>query len=254
MSAPAGFRAKVLSGAWLAGTFINLGSALTAEIAANAGFDWLMIDQEHGPGGEETLLSQLQAVTGTGVSPVVRIAANEEPRFKRVLDLGASGVMVPHVNSAEEAARAVASVRYPPWGHRGVSRLNRAAGFGTNFDSYYATAHLITATIVQIETLEALKQVEAIAGVDGVDALFVGPLDLSTNMGIPGQFEHPRMLEARRSVAKAARNHGKAAGLLLGAPSQIAAAREDGFSLVALGSDGGAVTTGLRQTAAALKA
>lgn len=253
MSTPSGFRAKVLSGAWLAGTFINLGSALTAEIAANAGFDWLMIDQEHGPGGEETLLAQLQAITGTGVSTVVRIAANEEVRFKRVLDLGANAVMVPHVNSAEEAQQAVASVRYPPWGHRGVSRLNRAAAFGTNFDHYYANHHLMIATIVQIETIEALKQVEAIAAVEGVDALFVGPLDLSTQMGISGQFEHPRMLEARRAVAKAAKAHGKAAGLLLGSPAGIASAKEDGFSLVALGSDGGAVTTGLRQTAAALK-
>jgi len=253
MSTPGGFRAKVLSGAWLAGTFINLGSALTAEIAANAGFDWLMIDQEHGPGGDETLLSQLQAIAGTGVSTVVRIAANEEARFKRVLDLGANGVMVPHVNSAEEAARAVASVRYPPWGHRGVSRLNRAAGFGANFEHYYANHHLQLATIVQIETLAALDAVDAIAAVEGVDALFVGPLDLSTNMGIPGEFEHPRMLEARRQVARAAKDHNKAAGLLLGAPTAVAGAKADGFSLIAMGSDGGAVTTGLRQTAAALK-
>ena len=254
MSTPSGVRAKVLSQAWLSGSFLNLGSALTAEIAAHAGFDWLMLDQEHGPGGDETVLSQLQAIAGTGVSTVVRIAANEEARFKRVLDLGANGVMVPHVNSAEEAAHAVASVRYPPWGHRGVSRLNRAAGFGTNFEFYYQNAHLMTATIVQIETLEALKNVEAIAKVDGVDALFMGPLDLSTNMGIPGQFEHARMLEARRQIAKAAKNAGKAAGLLLGTPAQIALAKEDGFSLVAMGSDGGAVTTGLRQAAAALKA
>ncbi len=156
MSSKPSFRSRVLAGEWLSGTFINLGSALTAEIAARAGFDWLMLDYEHGPGSEETLLHQLQAVSGAGVATVVRIAENERPRFKRALDLGAGGVMVPYENNAEEARAAVASVRFPPRGIRGVSKFNRAAGFGQGFDDYYQHAHERLVTMAQIETPEAL--------------------------------------------------------------------------------------------------
>jgi 4-hydroxy-2-oxoheptanedioate aldolase len=243
----------VLAGEWLAGTFLNLGSPLTAEIAGRSGFDWLMLDQEHGPGSEETLLQQLHAVSASNAATIVRIANNEPARFKRVLDLGANGVMVPYVNNAEEARAAVASVRYPPHGLRGVSKFNRAAGFGQNFDDYYAHCHERLVTMAQIETPESLTQLDAIAGVDGVDVLFIGPLDLTTNMGIQGQFENPRFIEARRAVATAARKAGKAAGILATAASQIPVLREEGFSVMAFGSDGGAVTAGLLQSLAAMR-
>lgn len=249
-----GFRARLLARDWVAGTFINLGSPLTAEIAGRAGFDWLMIDQEHGPGSDETLLAQLQAISGTPATAVVRIAANETVRFKRVLDLGAGGVMVPYVSTEAEAKAAVAAVRYPPRGIRGVSKFNRAAGFGQDFEDYFAHAHERVVTIVQIETVEALNHLDAIASVDGVDALFVGPLDLSTNLGVPGEFDHPKVVDARKQVAEACRKAGKAAGLLLASPAAIPAAREEGFTLIALSSDGGAVATGLRATVAALRA
>jgi 4-hydroxy-2-oxoheptanedioate aldolase len=247
------FRNRVLAGEWLAGTFLNLGSPLTAEIAARSGFDWLMLDQEHGPGSEETLLQQLHAVSASSATPIVRIANNEPARFKRVLDLGAGGVMVPYVNNAEEARAAVSSVRYPPHGLRGVSRFNRAAGFGQDFDEYYAHGHERLVTMAQIETPESLGQLDAIAAVDGVDVLFIGPLDLTTNMGIQGQFDHPLFADARRAVAAAARKAGKAAGILATAPAQIPVLREEGFSVMAFGSDGGSVTTGLRQSLAAMR-
>ncbi len=253
MSTPSPFRHRVLAGEWLAGTFLNLGSPLTAEIAGRSGFDWLMLDQEHGPGSEETLLQQLHAVSASNAATIVRIANNEPARFKRVLDLGANGVMVPYVNNAEEARAAVASVRYPPHGLRGVSKFNRAAGFGQNFDDYYAHCHERLVTMAQIETPESLTQLDAIAGVDGVDVLFIGPLDLTTNMGIQGQFENPRFIEARRAVATAARRAGKAAGILATAASQIPVLREEGFSVMAFGSDGGAVTAGLLQSLAAMR-
>jgi 2-keto-3-deoxy-L-rhamnonate aldolase RhmA len=253
VSTPSPFRHRVLAGEWLAGTFLNLGSPLTAEIAGRSGFDWLMLDQEHGPGSEETLLQQLHAVSASNAATIVRIANNEPARFKRVLDLGANGVMVPYVNNAEEARAAVASVRYPPHGLRGVSKFNRAAGFGQNFDDYYAHCHERLVTMAQIETPESLTQLDAIAGVDGVDVLFIGPLDLTTNMGIQGQFENPRFIEARRAVATAARRAGKAAGILATAASQIPVLREEGFSVMAFGSDGGAVTAGLLQSLAAMR-
>ncbi len=253
MNAPASFRQRVLAGEWLAGTFINLGSALTAEIAARAGFDWLMLDYEHGPGSDETLLHQLQAVASTGAATIVRLAANETPRFKRALDLGAGGVMVPYVNNAEEARAAVAAVRYPPHGIRGVSKFNRAAGFGQNFDDYYQNAHTRLVTMAQIETPESLEHLDAIAEVDGVDVLFVGPLDLTTNLGIQGQFEHPRFIEARQKVAAAARRAGKAAGILATAAAQIPVLRAEGYTALAFGSDGGAVTAGVQQSLSALR-
>lgn len=247
------FRRRVLAGEWIPGTFVNLGSALTAEIAGRSGFDWVLLDHEHGPGSDETILQQLQAVGGTPSVPIVRIAANETVRFKRVLDLGAAGVMVPYVNTAEEARAAVASVRYPPRGIRGVSRSNRAARFGLDFDDYYAHAHERIVTMAQIETPEAVANAEAIAAVDGVDVLFVGPLDLTTNYGSPGNFDLPVFAEARRKVVAAARKHGKAAGMLLMAAPHIAVARAEGYTVVTFGSDGGAVTTGLKQCAAALR-
>jgi 4-hydroxy-2-oxoheptanedioate aldolase len=247
-------RSRVLAREWLAGTFINLGSSLTAEIAGRAGFDWLLLDHEHGPGGDETLLHQLQAVSATGAGAIVRLAANETPRFKRALDLGAHGVMVPYVSTVGEAEAAVAASRFPPRGIRGVSKFNRAANFGQGFENYYATAHEQVTVMAQIETPEALDQADAIAAVDGVDVLFLGPLDLSTNLGIQSDFEHPKFIEAQRRVAAAAQRAGKAAGILLTGTDQIARARELGYTVVALGSDGGAVTAGLKQNAAALKA
>ncbi len=249
---PESFRAKVLSGKWLCGTFINLGSSITTEIAVQAGFDWLMLDREHGPGSEETLLHQLQAIP-TSCASIVRITENAPALFKRVLDLGAGGVMVPYVNTAEEARAAVSAVRYPPHGTRGVSKFNRAAGFGQGFDEYYAHAHERLVTMVQIETPESLENLNAIAAEDGVDVLFVGPLDLTTNLGIQGQFDHPLFVEARERVCEAARNAGKAAGILATAQNQLSQLRGEGYSVIAYGSDGGAVTAGLRQFAAALR-
>ncbi|HKB91447.1 MAG TPA: aldolase/citrate lyase family protein [Opitutaceae bacterium] len=254
MSTTISFRSRVLAGDSLAGSFINLGSPITAEIAGRAGFDWLLLDHEHGPGSDETLLHQLHAISGTQAIPIVRIAANEPTRFKRVLDLGAGGVMVPYVNTAAEAEAAVAAVRYPPRGTRGVSKFNRAAGFGQEFDDYYSKSHERLVTMVQIETPEAVAHAAAIAAVDGVDVLFVGPLDLTTNMGIQGDFDHPRFVEARKQVAEAAKKAGKAVGILITAASQIPTLRAEGYTVNAFGSDGGAVTAGLRQSHAALRA
>jgi 4-hydroxy-2-oxoheptanedioate aldolase len=253
MKMTADFRNRVLAGEWLAGTWLNLGSPLTAEMAGLAGFDWVLLDHEHGPGSDTTVLHQLQAVAATPATGFVRIAANETPRFKRVLDAGAHGVMVPYISTAAEAQAAVAAVRYPPRGVRGVARLNRAAAFGADFEAYFAHAHEWLVTAVQIETAEALDQLDAIAAVDGADVIFTGPLDLTTNLGIMGQYNHPVFLDALKRIAAAAKRAGKAAGILLLDPAHLPMARELGYSFVALGSDGGSVNAALRATAATLK-
>lgn len=247
------FRRRVLAREWLSGTFLNLGSAFTTEMAGRAGFDWLLLDHEHGQGGEETLQHQLHAAAATPACPIVRVAANEAPRFKRALDAGAGGIMVPWINTAAEARSAVAALRYPPRGVRGVMRLTRASDFGADFPDYYAHAHERLVLMAQIETAEGLAQVEAIAAVDGVDVLFIGPMDLTTSLGIQEQFAHPTYLAAVRRIADAARAAGKAAGILLLDPAWLPRCAEFGLTVVALGSDGGHVNTGLRHSAATLR-
>ncbi len=253
MKLPPDFRNRVLAREWLAGTFLNLGSPMTVEVAGLAGFDWLLIDHEHGPGGEDTLLHQLHAASATPAFPVVRIAMNETPRFKRVLDMGALGVMVPYVSTAEETRAAVSAMRYPPHGVRGVAKFNRGAGFGGDFEEYYLHANERLVTVIQIETVEAIKNIEAIAAIDGADVLFVGPTDLSYNMGIRDQLESAPFTEALQKVSEAAKRHGKAAGILVHNPALVPKVRDLGYTFTALGSDGGAVRTGLLGFVAALR-
>ena len=244
-------RDRVLNREILSGTWLNLGSGMAAEIAANAGFDWVVIDLEHGAGDHESCLHQLQAIAGTPAAPIVRVAWNEAPRFKRVLDLGAAGVVVPYVTTPEEARQAVAAMRYPPQGIRGAASLNRAADFGKDFASYISDANRNLVTVVQVETEGTLDVVDDIAAIDGVDVLFVGPLDLSLSLGILSQFDHPRFRAALKKVSDAARTHGKAAGILLSSPDQIEQTVADGFTFIGLGSDGGVLASGMQSLAAA---
>lgn len=248
------FKSKVLAQQWVGGTFVNLGSSVTAEIAGNSGFDWVLIDHEHGPAGEDTMLHQLQAVGGTPAVPIVRIAINELARYKRVLDMGAHGVMVPFVNTVEEAKAAAAAVQYPPHGNRGIAKFNRGAQFGVTFADYFKHAREWVVLMAQIETPEAAERAEAIAGVDGVDVLFVGPTDLSYNMGIPDQLDSPKFKDTLAKIATGARKAGKAAGILVHTAAMVPMVKELGYTVVALGSDGGSVATGLRANAAALNA
>jgi 4-hydroxy-2-oxoheptanedioate aldolase len=245
MKLPPDFRKRVLAREWVTGTFLNLGSPVTVEIAGLAGFDWLLIDHEHGPGGEDTMLHQLQAAAGTPAFPIVRIAMNETPRFKRALDMGAFGVMVPYVNTAAETRAAVNAMRYPPHGIRGVAKFHRGAGFGGDFEDYYLHAHERLLCVIQIETPEAVANIDAIAAVDGADVLFVGPTDLSYNMGIRDQLESAQFTATLQKVSEAAKKHGKAAGILVHNNALVPKVRDLGYTFVALGSDGGGVRSSL---------
>lgn len=247
------FRRRTLAGEWLAGAWLNLGSCVTTEVAGNLGYDWLLLDHEHGPGGEETLLHQLQAASATPAVPIVRIAANETPRFKRVLDAGALGVMVPYVNTAAEAQAMASAMRYPPRGIRGVAKFQRSANFSGDFEEYYLHAHEWIVGVAQIETPDAVGNAAAIAAVDGIDVLFVGPTDLSYNLGIRDQLDHPRFFDALKAVVAAAKTHGKAAGILVHNAALVPKCRDLGFTFVSLGSDGGAVRAGLQQNLTVLR-
>ena len=246
-------RERVLAGELLAGTFCNLGSHITTEIAGNAGFDWLLLDLEHGAGDQSELVHQLQASAAADTPAIVRIAWNEPWRFKRVLDAGAAGVMVPWVSTVDEAQVTTTAMRYFPDGVRGAATLIRANGFGRDRDEYLQAANDNLLTVVQIETRQAVEHAAAIAAVEGVDVLFAGPFDLSIGLGVGGQFEHPEFLAALEQVVAGAKGAGKAAGILLQRPDQVAETIARGFTFIALGSDGGLVANGMAQLAAAFE-
>jgi 2-dehydro-3-deoxyglucarate aldolase/4-hydroxy-2-oxoheptanedioate aldolase len=242
------FRERLLAGEVLAGCFLNTGSPVAAEICARAGFDWVLIDLEHGSASEADLLPLLQAVAATAVTPVVRVEANERPRFLKALDVGAAGAMVPRIAGAEDAARAVSHLRYAPSGVRGIALLNRATEFGVRGREYVAGFEPVC--VVQIESEQALAEADAIAALDGVDCLFVGPNDLSHALGVFLETGHERYLDALRTVRDAAERHGKAAGVLVPDAAELRRYRELGFTFVAVGSDASYLVAGAREALA----
>jgi len=223
------------------GSFVNLGSALTTEIMGLAGFDWLVLDLEHGAGDEARLLAQLQALGGTGAATIVRLEAIDLPRFMHALDLGADGVLVPRLRSADDARRCAEYCRYA--GARGVARYNRSWHWGLASRGL-ADADGEVVCAVQIETREALEAVDEIASVDGVDILFVGPADLAQAFGMTCPPDDPELLELVGAVAEAAEANGKAAGVLVGTLDQLRPYREAGFRFLGCNSDGGLLAQG----------
>jgi 4-hydroxy-2-oxoheptanedioate aldolase len=223
-------------------------------MVGQAGFDFVIIDLEHGSGSEGNVLSQLQALEHTGARSVVRVEGHARQRSHRVLDLGAHGIMFPRVDTAGDARACVAALRYPPDGVRGVASMNRACGFGQTFREYVAASRDALLGVMQIETVAAVKNVDEIAAVDGVDVLFTGPLDLTMGLGIVGQFDHPDYLAALRATAAGARKHGKSLGVLMAGPDMFDLYYELGYRFIACGSDGAMVNSSARALAAALAA
>jgi len=242
-------RGETLSGCWL-----NLGSPVTAEIVGRAGFDWVLIDIEHGAGSAGTVLHQIQAVASTPAAPIVRVESHARQRVHRVLDLGAEGIMCPRINTPAEAEELVRALRYPPEGVRGVATMVRATGFGQDFTSYHRDQADNLVGILQIETPEVLNHLDAIAALDGIDVLFIGPADLSMALGIFGQFDHPRFREALRATVNAAAKAGKAAGILIFDPEDFARYHEMGMRFIACGADATFVANGARATASRIDA
>ena len=237
--------------------FIQAGSALTTEIAARSGIDYVLLDQEHGLGSADTLLYQLMAVAGTSCFPIVRLPWNEAPQFKKVLDAGACGVMVPYVETVQQACDAVAAIRYPPHGGiRGVAKTTRATNFGKDFPEYWEHALTRLVLLIQIETGAGVEACEEIARIDGVDVLYVGPTDLSVSLGggMPLPFDDHRLVAARQRVAAACKASGKAAGILCLLPEHVPIVQAEGFTFITLGSDVGVAAAGIRSCATAMRA
>jgi len=231
-------KSKLARGKLTIGSWITLAHPAVAEIMSRAGFDWLAIDLEHSVITIREAEELIRVVELSGVSPLVRLSANDPVQIKRVMDAGSHGVIVPMVNSVSDAKQAVEAVMYPPQGKRGVG-LARAQGYGSTFESYRQWLNQERVIIVQVEHIEAVDNLEAILLVEGVDGFIVGPYDLSGSLGVPGQFDQPSMKEAMKRVRSIGMASGKAFGIHVIEPDaqELRQRVDEGYNFVAYSLD-----------------
>jgi 2-dehydro-3-deoxyglucarate aldolase len=239
---PNSFRRDLQAGKQLIGCWVSLASNISTEILGYAGFDWLLVDGEHAPNEMSSFISQLQALKDSSSAPVVRPPWSEPVIIKRLLDIGFYNFLMPWIETAEQARAAVAATRYPPQGVRGMGTGHRSNRYGYVAD-YFTTINDNISVMVQIESSKSVDNAEAIAAIDGIDALFIGPSDLSAAMGFMGQPNHPDVQAAMARVLAAGTKHKKAVGIL--APVEDDARRylEQGMTFVAVGGDVGLLRT-----------
>jgi len=231
---------KTTIGAW-----VTIGNADVAEIMAHRGFDWLVFDTEHAPLSVETVQNLMQATSGSDIVPIVRVAWNDMVLIKLALDIGSFGLVIPWVNTEEEAIRAVRATRYAPAGNRGVGP-RRAASYGTKLIEYLREADKEIVVVCQIETEDAIRNIGKILSVEGIDVLFIGPADLSTSLGHRGDWHHPKVEEAISRVLEASKKANVAAGIFAMSIEDAKRYIAEGFRFVALGSDTGFLVSGCR--------
>jgi len=250
---PNTFKTALAEGRQQIGLWSSLCSNIVAEVLAGAGFDWVLLDTEHAPNEIAGILPLLQAMRGGTAEPVVRVAWNDAVLLKRVLDIGARSVLVPFVQNAEEAKKAVAATRYPPQGIRGVAVAPRANLYGS-IPNYHRNANKDLCVLLQVETRSALKHIEAIAAIDGVDGIFIGPSDLAADFGYLANPKHPEVQAAIADGCKRIRAADKGAGMLTSDPEEIVRYLDMGFTFVAVGSDLGVLAANCKRLAAQYKA
>lgn len=248
-------KAELKAGRPAFGCWLGLNSGPVAEIVAGAGYDFVLIDLEHGPGDPQDALVIMQAISAYPCVPLVRVPANEPLWIKRALDLGAAGIMVPNVETAAEAARVVDAARYPPLGRRGMApTVIRASGYGARWREYVAEVNERLLVICQIESAQAVENAASIAWVEGVDLLFVGPFDLSGALGYPAQPDHPDVRKAVARVEAATRAAGKLSGTIPTAERDVSALLAAGHLLLPSESDIGLLRNAATQRRAHLAA
>jgi len=218
------------------GTWISSSSLVALDALRSVGFEWFMIDTEHAPVNPETLAAMVSLLGEGGPAPLVRVGNVDQYLVKQALDAGAHGVLVPLVSSEAQARAAVGFAKYPPEGVRGAAAA-AASRYGTELSDYLRSANAETLVGVQIETREALDNLEAIAGVDGVDILFVGPQDLTLSLGLLDDRKNTKVQDAMRRVVEACERHGKVPGTLVIDPGEKRVAVELGFRFISLASD-----------------
>ncbi len=231
-------KGKLLQGKKTIGAWLQIASPYTAEIMSRAGFDWLIIDMEHGPGDIQTLAAQVMAMKGSETVPLVRAPWNDFVVIKRILDAGAYGVLIPYVNTQAEAEAAVSACKYPPRGIRGVSGSPRAAGYGQNAMDYLERANEEILVITAVETPEAVANLDAILGVDGLDGIFIGPMDLATSMGHFGTPGHPEVQEAITRIEDKVLAAGKVLGTIASTWDAARRLYDRGYQLIMVMADG----------------
>jgi 4-hydroxy-2-oxoheptanedioate aldolase len=230
------FKHALAEGRQQIGLWCTLSHHYGLEAVAGAGFDWLLLDTEHSPNDLESLVAQLQAVAPYPVTPIVRVPWNDTVNIKRVLDIGAQSLLVPYVQNVEEARRAVAATRYPPEGVRGVAGTTRATRFGRIKD-YASRAAEEICLLVQVETREALAEIEGIAALPGVDGIFIGPADLHASMGYTGATADAAVVPLIEDALRRIRRTGKAPGILTADESLARRYIEAGALFTAVGTD-----------------
>ena len=235
----------------LVGTMLTIPAPEVAEMIARCGFDWLFMDGEHAPLSILEWQRLMQAVGGRCAN-VLRVPSLSERDIKKALDIGADGIIVPMVNSASQAQQAVDWSKYPPRGKRGVG-LARAQGYGLDFADYMESANDSTALIVQAEHIDAVDNIESIAAVDGIDAVFIGPYDLSASMGKTGQVDDAEVVAAIERVRAACQHNDIALGYFGVDAVSVKAYLEQGYHLICAGVDAGFVTAGAQQVLDELK-
>ena len=219
------------------GMWVCSGSPLVAEICAGSGVDWLLIDAEHGPNWLESILAQLQAVAAYPVVPMVRAPIGDTVIIKQLLDLGAQNLLIPMVDTAEHATQLVAATRYPPLGVRGVGAALARASRWNRIDRYLERAHELVSLFVQIESASGVENIAAIAAVEGVDGIFIGPADLAASMGLLGQQEHPDIVAAVEHCIRVAVALGTPVGVNAFAPATADRYLAAGANFVSVGAD-----------------
>ena len=246
------FKRALKAGKAQIGLWSSLSSSYTVEVIAGAGFDWILLDSEHSPADLENLLTQLQAAAPYPSHPVVRVPWNDMVTMKRVLDIGAQTLLVPYVSTAAEARSAVSYTRYPPAGVRGVAGTTRASRFG-RVEDYARRAHEEISLLVQVETQQALDNIESICAVEGVDGVFIGPADLHASMGHVGEIANARIKPLIDEAIRRIRKAGKAPGMLTPNEADARHWLECGALFVAVGADVGILARGAEALAAKFK-
>jgi 2-keto-3-deoxy-L-rhamnonate aldolase RhmA len=236
---------KLARGEIAAGAWISSGSPNSLDLLRNFAFDWFVFDMEHSPISIETVSRMVQVLNGSAAAPLVRVSLIDQGLFKSALDAGAQGLVVPLVNTVEEAERAVRFCKYPPQGIRGVAG-GKANEYGLSLGKYIRTANQETMVIAQIETPQAVDEIKGIVAVDGVDVAFVGPSDLTMTLGLLDDRSNPKVVEAMLKVVKACDDAGKVAGIMATTVEEARLAVQRGFRFISLASDMSYIVVGAK--------
>lgn len=241
------FKARLMAGDDMLGLWFGLANNIAAEICAQSGFDWLMIDAEHSPLSDKDILSCLQALAPYDISPIVRPVSGDKNVLKRLCDIGVQTFLVPMIDTAEDAHNVVAAVQYPPSGTRGLGTSMARAARWNMMPDYFTRANEQMCVILQIETKEGLKNLKDIAAVKGVDSVFIGPSDLGAALGYPGQPSHPDVVAAVFQAISDVRSCGKPAGVLAVTSELVETYKSAGANYVGVGSDCGVLAKGVQR-------